>query len=329
MAARELEDVLKEVRRIQIIAKRQVNDLLAGEYLSAFQGRGMEFNAVREYVPGDEIRSIDWNVTARSGAPYVKTFCEERELTVLLVVDVSASGAFGSQRLSKMDTAIEVAAVLMFTALMNNDKVGLMFFADDVIKYIPPRKGRGNVLRLIRELLATESVKAPTDITKALEFLGRVQRRKCVLFLMSDFLGPDCSRALAIANQRHDCVAVTLEDPRESVLPDVGFLTLRDAETDELLELDTRHPRVRALFAKTAAAREEKLTGWLRRANVDRLAIRTDQSYAQSLQKFFVRGRDNDEVALAKPAMRQASKTTLVIVRLWTAVGDGLRNRRK
>ncbi len=287
MTARDLEVVLKEVRRIQIVAKKQVNDLLAGEYLSAFQGRGMEFNAVREYVPGDEIRSIDWNVTARAGTPYVKTFCEERELTVLLVVDISASGAFGSQRLSKMDTAIEVAAVLMFTALKNNDKVGLMFFADDVIKYIPPRKGRGNVLRLIRELLATEPVKAETDISKALEFLGRVQRRKCVLFLMSDFLGPDCSRALAIANQRHDCVAVTLADPRESVLPDVGFLTLRDAETDELLELDTRHPKVRALFAKKADERERTLTGWLRKANVDRLSIQTDHSYANSLQKFF------------------------------------------
>jgi len=287
MAARNLEEVLKEVRRIQIVAKKQVNDLLAGEYLSAFQGRGMEFNTVREYVPGDEIRSIDWNVTARTGSPYVKTFCEEREMTVLLVVDVSASGAFGSQRLSKMETAVEVAAVLMFTALKNNDKVGLLFFADDVIKYIPPRKGRANVLRLIRELLASEPVKAATNITKALEFLGRVQRRKCVLFLMSDFLGPDCSRALAIANQRHDCVAVSLADPRETTLPDVGFLTLRDAETDELIELDTRHPRVRALFAKAADDRERKLTGWLRRANVDRLTIQTDQPYAQSLQRFF------------------------------------------
>ncbi len=287
MAARELEDVLKEVRRIQIVARRQVNDLLAGEYLSAFKGRGMEFDSVREYVPGDEIRSIDWNVTARSSAPYVKTFCEERELTVLIAVDISASGAFGSQRLSKMETAVEVAAVLMFASLKNNDKVGLLFFADDVIKYIPPRKGRGNVLRLIRELLATEPIKAETDITKALEYLARVQRRRCVVFVMSDFLGPDCSRALAIANQRHDCVAVTLQDPRESTLPDVGFLTLRDAETDELLELDTRHPQVRALFARAAADREKTLTSWLRRANVDRLEIRTDQPYAQSLQKFF------------------------------------------
>jgi uncharacterized protein (DUF58 family) len=287
MAARELEEVLKEVRRIQIVARRQVNDLLAGEYLSAFKGRGMEFDAVREYVPGDEIRSIDWNVTARSEVPYVKTFCEERELTVFIAVDISASGAFGSQRISKMETAVEVAAVLMFASLRNNDKVGLMFFADDVVKYVPPRKGRGNVMRLIREMLATEPIKAETNISKALEYLGRVQRRRCVVFVMSDFLGPDCSRALAVANQRHDCIAVTLQDPREQEIPDVGFITLRDAETDELIELDTRHPKVRALFARAAQERESSLTASLRRANVDRLDIRTDSSYAHSLQKFF------------------------------------------
>ncbi len=287
MAARELEEVLKEVRRIQIVARRQVNDLLAGEYLSAFKGRGMEFDTVREYVPGDEIRSIDWNVTARSDAPFVKTFCEERELTILLAVDISASGAFGSQKISKMETAVEVAAVLMFTSLKNNDKVGLLFFADDVVKYIPPRKGRGNVLRLIREMLATEPVKSETDIAKALEYIGRVQRRRAVVFVLSDFIGPDCSRALAVANQRHDCIAVTLEDPRELELPSVGFLTLRDAETDELIELDTRNPRVRAMFAKAAHVRQSKLKDLLRKANVDRLEIRTDQSYATSLQRFF------------------------------------------
>jgi uncharacterized protein (DUF58 family) len=287
MTTRDIEAVLKEVRRIQIVARRQVNDLLAGEYLSAFKGRGMEFDSVREYSPGDEIRSIDWNVTARTGGPFVKTFCEERELTVLLAVDVSASGAFGSQRLSKMETAVEVAAVLMFTALRNNDKVGLVFFAEDVIKYIPPRKGRGNVLRLIRELLATEPIKAPTNVSRALEFIGRVQRRRCVVFLLSDFLGPDCSRALSIANQRHDCIAVTLADPREKTLPDVGFITLRDAETDELVELDTRHPKVRSLFARVAEQRESVIAGWFRKANVDRLEIQTDHSYAASLQKFF------------------------------------------
>lgn len=287
MAARELEDILKEVRRIQIVARRQVNDLLAGEYMSTFKGRGMEFDSVREYVPGDEIRCIDWNVTARSNTPYVKTFCEERELTVFLAVDVSASGSFGSQRLSKMEMAVEVAAVLMLASLKNNDKVGLMFFADDVVKFVPPRKGRGNVMRLIREMLATEPIKAETNISKALEYLGRVQRRRCVVFVLSDFLGPDCSRALSVANQRHDCIAVTLQDPRELELPDVGFITLRDAETDELLELDTRHPKVRALFAKAARDREASLRDSLRKANVDRLEIRTDQSYAQSLQRFF------------------------------------------
>ena len=284
---RQLDEVLKEVRRIQIVARRQVNDLLAGEYLSVFKGRGMEFDTVREYVPGDEIRGIDWNVTARSGVPHVKTFREERELTVILAVDISTSGSFGSQRLSKIEAAVEVAAVLMFTALKNHDKVGLLFFADDVVKYIPPRKGRANVLRLIRELLATEPVKAETNISRGLEFLGRVQRRRCVVFLMSDFLGPDCSKALSIANRRHDCIAVTLEDPRETTLPDVGFLTLRDAETDELLELDTRHPKVRALFAKTAKMREQRLKTWLRRADVDQLEIHTDRPYAASLQKFF------------------------------------------
>jgi len=287
MAARELEEVLKEVRRIQIVARRQVNDLLAGEYLSAFKGRGMEFDSVREYVPGDEIRSIDWNVTARSDAPFVKTFCEERELTILLAVDISASGAFGSQKISKFETAVEVAAVLMFTSLKNNDKVGLLFFADDVVRYIPPRKGRGNVLRLIREMLATEPIKSETNIAKALEYIGRVQRRRSVVFVLSDFIGPDCSRALSIANQRHDCIAVTLEDPRERELPNVGFLTLRDAETDELIELDTRHPKVRAMFAKAASQRQSKLKELLRKANVDRLEIRTDQSYATSLQRFF------------------------------------------
>jgi uncharacterized protein (DUF58 family) len=287
MPARDLEEVLKEVRRIQIIARRQVNDLLAGEYLSAFKGRGMEFDAVREYVPGDEIRSIDWNVTARSDAPYVKTYCEERELTVFIAVDISASGAFGSQRLSKMETAVEVAAVLMFASLRNNDKVGLMFFADDVVKYVPPRKGRGNVMRLIREMLATEPIKAETNITKALEYLGRVQRRRCVVFVMSDFMGPDCSKALAVANQRHDCIAVTLQDPRESEMPDVGFVTLRDAETDEMIELDTRHPKVRMLFSKLAHERERKLSDGLKRANVDRLDVRTDQPYSVSLQRFF------------------------------------------
>ncbi|MBU6173593.1 MAG: DUF58 domain-containing protein [Planctomycetes bacterium] len=287
MAARELEEILRDVRRVQIIARRQVNDLLAGEYTSAFKGRGMEFDSVREYVPGDDIRSIDWNVTARSESPYVKTFCEERELTVLIAVDISASGAFGSSLRSKLETAVEIAAVLMFTALTNNDKVGMLLFADQVVRYIPPRKGKGSVLRLIRDLLTIESVKGTTDIAGALDYIGRVQRRKCVVFLISDFIGPDFSKALSVSNRRHDCVAVTIVDPREESLPDVGLVTLRDAETDQLVELDTSSAKVRLWFSKRAANHEAILKDRLRRAGVDRLEIRTDRSYALSLQRFF------------------------------------------
>jgi uncharacterized protein (DUF58 family) len=285
--ARELEEILKDVRRIQIVARRQVNDLLAGEYVSTFKGRGMEFDSVREYVPGDDIRSIDWNVTARSDAPFVKTFCEERELTVLIAVDISASSVFGSLLRSKHETAVEIAAVLMFTALTNNDKVGLLLFADDIVRYIPPRKGRGSVLRLVRELLSVEPIKASTNISAALQYIGRVQRRKCIVFLLSDFLGPDFSQALSIANQKHDCVAVTITDPREESLPNVGFVTLKDAETDELLEIDTSNSRVRNWFELRAKGREAMLAERLRKAGVDRLEIRTDRPYASSLQRFF------------------------------------------
>jgi uncharacterized protein (DUF58 family) len=287
MARRDIAEVLREVKHIQLVANRQVNDILAGEYHSVFKGRGMEFDAVREYEPGDEIRNIDWNVTARTGVPHVKKFQEERELTVMLAIDISASGSFGSQRLSKMDTAVEMAAVLMFSALKNNDKVGLLLFAGQVIKYVPPRKGRGRVLRLIRELLSLEPVRQQTDIGAALDFAGKVQKRRCVLFLMSDFIGPDCSRALAVANRRHDVVAVTIADAREKALPDVGFLRLQDAETGEVVEVDTRHPKVRALFAQNAARRDQSLNEVLRRAGADRLDILTGSPYAQSLQRFF------------------------------------------
>lgn len=284
---RDLTEVLKEVRRIQIAANRQVNDIMAGEYLTAFKGRGMEFDSVREYIPGDEIRNIDWNVTARSGVPHVKKFHEERELTVMLAIDISASGAFGSIKRSKLDTAVQAAALLMFTALKNNDKVGMVLFAEDVARYIPPRKGRSNVLRLIRDLLSAEPVRAATNISRALEFIGRVQRRKCICFLMSDFLGPDCSRALATFNQRHDLVAITLSDPRERELPDVNIVVLRDAETGELVEVDTRHKKVRELFAKNARAHDEKLNATLRKASVDRLDVPTEKNFAHSLQRFF------------------------------------------
>ena len=280
-------DILRKVQRIQIVANRSVNDLLAGQYRSVFRGRGMEFDEVREYQPGDEIRTIDWNVTARAGTPFIKRYCEERELTVLFLVDVSASGAFGSGTQSKLDVMIEMTALLMFSALKNNDKVGLLLFANDIQAYYPPRKGKGNVLRLIREMLAVEPVRADTDLESALQYLNRVQKRRAVVFLISDFQSPHSRKALAISNGRHDLVAITVADPREEHLPDVGFVTLQDAESGELIDVDTRHPQVRALFAEQAAERSDKLSTGLRRAGVDQLAISTTEPYATSLRRFF------------------------------------------
>jgi uncharacterized protein (DUF58 family) len=275
------------VRRIQIVANRTVNDLFAGQYKSVFRGRGMEFDEVREYQPGDDVRSIDWNVTARAGAPFIKRFCEERELTVMFLVDASASGAFGSGSRSKLDMVVEVAALLMFSALKNNDKVGLVTFCDKVLDFFPPRKGKGNVLRLIRELVSARPVARPTDLSAALEFLSRVQKRRAVAFLISDFLAPEARQALALCNTRHDLVAVTVTDPREHVLPDVGFISLVDAETGQIVEVDTRHPRVRELFQSQAAARQASTSAELRKVGVDELAIRTDEDYLKSLNRFF------------------------------------------
>jgi uncharacterized protein (DUF58 family) len=287
MSAQNIPDILKKVRHIQIVASRTVNDLLAGQYKSVFRGRGMEFDEVREYQPGDDIRTIDWNVTARTGAPFIKRFCEERELTVLLLVDVSASGVFGSVSRAKLDLAVEMAALLMFSALKNNDKVGLLTFANRVCDYFPPRKGKANVLRLIRQLVAVEPIAADTNLAVALDYLNRVQKRRAVVFLLSDFLAPAAHHAMAIANRHHDLVAVTVSDPREQTLPDVGFITLRDAETGELVELDTHHPEVRQLFQTRAADRADALSTRLKKAGIDQLSIRTDEDYQKSLRRFF------------------------------------------
>lgn len=285
-------DILRKVQRIQIVANRSVNDLLAGQYRSVFRGRGMEFDEVREYQPGDEIRTIDWNVTARAGQPFIKRYCEERELTVLFLVDISASGAFGSGSQSKLDMMIEMAALLMFSALKNNDKVGLQLFADEVQSFYPPRKGKGNVLRLIREMLAVDPVRSETNLESALQYLNRVQKRRAVVFLISDFQTEASRKALAISNGRHDLVAITVSDPREAALPDVGFISLQDAETGEIIEVDTRHPEVRAMFAEQALERQESLTTSLRRAGVDQLSINTAEPYVTSLRRFFEsRGR--------------------------------------
>jgi len=287
MAKQEVADILKKVQRIQIVANRTVNDLFAGQYKSVFRGRGMEFDEVREYQPGDDIRTIDWNVTARTGMPFIKRFVEERELTVMFLVDVSASGAFGSGEQSKLDMVIEVAAMLMFSALKNNDKVGLITFCDEVIDYFPPRKGKGNVLRLIRQLVAAEPVPRETNLEAALEYLSRVQNRRAVAFLLSDFMAPIAHRAMAACNRRHDLIALTVGDPREQTLPNVGFLSLVDAETGEVVEVDTRHPRVRELFAAEAKSRTEAVSRELKRMSIDELNIHTQDDYLKNLRRFF------------------------------------------
>ena len=281
----EVADIIRKVQRIQIVANRSVNDLLAGQYRSVFRGRGID--EVREYQPGDEIRTIDWNVTARAGTPFIKRYSEERELTVLFIVDISASGAFGSGQQSKLDLMVEMSSLLMFSALKNNDKVGLMLFADDVKNFFPPRKGKSNVLRLIREMIAAEPVAAETNLDAALQFLNRVQKRRSVAFLLSDFQTEASRQALAVSNGRHDLVAITVSDPRERELPDVGFISFRDAETGEVVEVDTSHPRVRQMFKMQADQRAERITTGLRRAGVDQLPISTTEPYTTSLRRFF------------------------------------------
>lgn len=280
-------DILQQVQRIQILANRTVNDLFAGAYHSVFRGRGMEFDEVREYQPGDDIRSIDWNVTARAGLPFIKRYREERELTVLLLVDVSASGAFGSVHRTKFEAVVEIAAVLMFAALKNNDKVGLILFCDTVVDYFPPRKSKGHVLHLIRELLSVGPVARETRIDAALEFLNRVQKRRAVVFLISDFLAPDAGHALTVANRRHDLIAAIMSDPRESRLVAAGFVRLRDAETGELVELDSGSSAVRQAFEHRAGERRAALARVLQRAGVDALPLGTQEDSVRSLRRFF------------------------------------------
>jgi uncharacterized protein (DUF58 family) len=280
-------EILKKVRQIEIRTNREVTDVLGGQYHSVFKGRGMEFEEVREYLPGDEVRSIDWNVTARFGHPYIKKFREERELTVMLVVDLSASGQFGSVRQTKNELAAELAAVLAFSAIRNNDKVGVILFTDRIEKYIAPKKGRRHVLRVIREILAFQPQGTGTDIGQALDYLNHVQRRRAVCFLLSDFQGDDFLKPLRVAGKRHDLVALSVRDPRESELPAVGLVELRDAETGERAIVDTFDRGVREAFASKSNARVENLRQLFRSTAVDQVEIRTDADYMQPLIKFF------------------------------------------
>ena len=278
---------LKKVRKIQIRTSHLVNDLLAGQYQSVFKGRGMEFDEVREYQPGDDVRTIDWNVTARIGPPHVKRFVEERELTVMLLVDVSASTHFGTVKQLKSELAAEMAALFAFSAINNNDKVGLMMFSDQVELALRPKKGTRHVLRVIREMLSFTPQGHGTDIAAALEHLNRVTKRRCVTFVISDFLDTGARLALKIANRRHDMIAVVLDDPRDLALPDVGLIALQDAETGQQILLDTGDSRLRREFEQRAAAARRDRERMLRAVDVDAIVVRTDRPYTEALLRFF------------------------------------------
>ena len=292
MTSEQTREILKKVRQIEIRTNRLVTDSLAGQYHSVFKGRGMNFDSVREYVPGDEVRTIDWNVTARSGHPFVKKFIEERELTLLLMVDVSASGDFGSGAQSKRELAAEIASVLAFSAVKNNDKVGLLLFSDQVELYVPPRKGRRHVLRIVREVLGFQPEHRGTNLVQALDFVNDVIKRRAIVFLLSDFQTggaptEELRRAIRQTNRRHDLVALPIEDAREQTLPDLGIVAIEDAETGELVELDTRNPQVRERFAEIARDRAAQLRRTFNAEAVDSLRLKTDQPYVPGLMAFF------------------------------------------
>jgi uncharacterized protein (DUF58 family) len=280
-------EVMKQIRRIQIRTSHMVNDILAGQYESVFKGRGMEFKEVREYVPGDEIRSIDWNVTARTGTPHVKLLAEERELTVMLLVDASGSGRFGSVGRFKNELAAELCAVLAFSAIKNNDKVGLIIFTNDIELYIPPSKGRKHVLRVIREVLFFTPKGSGTDIPGALHFLNGVTTRRAVAFLVSDFMADNYETALRIANRRHDVIAVSVTDPREEILPAVGLVSVRDTETNREITVNTSDEGVRKRYVMAAIERVKKREQVFMKTGVDAINVRTDRPYAAELYRFF------------------------------------------
>lgn len=280
-------EIFQKIRRIEIRTARLVNDIFAGQYTSVFKGRGMEFAEVREYEPGDDIRSIDWNVTARFGRPFVKKFVEERELTVMLLVDASGSEYFGSQEKLKSELAAEIAAILAFSALRNNDKVGIIIFTDRIEKFVLPRKGRQHILRIIREILFFKPKSKKTDLAGALEYLNEVCKRKAVVFIISDFRAVGFSHDLKVTNKRHDLVAVSIDDPREESLPDVGFLRLVDNETGESFLVDTGNGDFRQSFVNYNLEQHQQRKKLFQAINMDNIEIKTDQSYVDALIKFF------------------------------------------
>ena len=284
--------ILQKVRRIEIKTRGLVNDLFGGEYHSIFKGRGMTFSEVREYNPGDDIRLIDWNVTARTGSPFVKVFEEERELTVFLVVDISASGEFGSGSQLKRDYGAEVASVLGFSAIKNNDKVGLILFSDKVEKYILPKKGKSHVLRVIRELLYTVPKGSKTSIKVALDYLLKVAKRKCVVFLISDFLDDSYLRSLKIANKKHDLITIQLLDPVELELPDMGLLKVEDPETGETFWIDTSSQKSMKQLRKEIGIKQSNFRKEIKKSGIDLISISTDEDFVDPLMSFF-KSREN------------------------------------
>ena len=281
------EELAKKIRYIQIYTSKTVNDVLAGEYHSVFKGQGMEFQEVREYQPGDEVRSIDWNVTARTGEPFVKRFVEERELSVIFAVDLSASGNFGSVNKLKNEVAAEICALLAFSAIKNNDKVGLVVFTDTIELFVPPGKGSSHVLRLIRELLEFKPRRAKTNIAEAIEYVSRIMQKRSVVFLVSDFLETGFERQLRIVSKRHDVIAVTIGDPLEVKLPNVGLVELEDSETGELIEIDTSSAAIRRRYEISGAERRGALTDLFRKVDIDEIEVMTNRDYVRDLVKFF------------------------------------------
>jgi uncharacterized protein (DUF58 family) len=283
-------EIIAQVRRIEILTGRLVTETLAGEYHSVFKGRGMEFAEVREYSPGDDIRTIDWNVTARTGRPYVRQYTEERELTVAIACDLSGSQAFGSAGRLKKEVAAELSAVLALSALQNNDKVGLFLFTEDVEAHFPPKKGRRHALHLIREVLAYQPKLTGTDIGRALETISQVLKRRCILFVISDFLDQDFERPLRLAARKYDVIPVVLTDPLEARLPRLdAFLDLTDPETGRRVLFDARSPAAREAYARSQAARQRALDELFNRSGLDSIRISVDRPYLDPLIRFFHR----------------------------------------
>lgn len=293
--AKDIKELMAKVGRIRILTNRLIDENLSGDYHSSFKGQGVEFEEVRPYVAGDDVRSIDWNVTARTGIPYIKRYSEERELTVLFVVDVSGSLSFGSRTQSKMELAAEITSLLALTAIKNQDKIGLVLFSDKIVKYIPPRKGRDSVMRLVREVLAAEDeAQGGTDISMALKFLNSVQKRKAVVFLVSDFLSPieKYNDLLRATSHHHDVICVDISDPAEYELPDVGLIELEDPESGELCLIDTSSAKVRKNFSQQSKKQREEKSLFFRKNAIDTLNAATDRAYINDVRLLFKkRGR--------------------------------------